>query len=82
MPTIQKRKTTMKIEDIITQRLKLQSTQKVLEAEFGINDFSNTNITNYLDGLSNLPEKRQKKFITTLGGPANYKKTLSYIQTL
>lgn len=77
------KKVIMKIEDVINQRLKMQSTQNLLEKEFGIKEFSKGTVVTFVTSdLKNLPENKQKRFILTLGGPANYKKTLSFIESL
>ncbi len=72
----------MKIEDVISQRLKLQSTQKILENDFGIKDFSKSTIINFITNLKTYTDKERQKFIITIGGPANFKKTKSYLESL
>jgi len=69
------------ISSIIDQRLQLQSTQKALEnLDVYIPDVHS--IKSVLKAYRQWDEKKQKKFISVLGGAANFKKTEEFIKEL
>jgi hypothetical protein len=73
--------TKSEISGIIEQRLKLQSTQKALEnLDCNIPDIHS--IKSVLRSYRQWDEKKQRKFVSLLGGPANFKKTEEFIKEL
>ncbi len=73
----------MKIEDVIEQRLNMQSNQKLLAAEFAIVDFQLDKIVKSVYfNYPFLKEEKKKKLINTLGGQANYRKTKKYLEDI
>ena len=68
------------IENIIEQRLALQSTEKALSANFGIKDNRIVLDRRTLyHVLNRMDATKKKKFLSLIGGPANYKRTEKYI---
>lgn len=69
------------IEDVIKSNLSLQTINRVLQSEFG---FRNTNFDFLIDkSLKHYPvwsQEKKDKFISTIGGRANFKKTKAYIE--
>jgi hypothetical protein len=73
----------MNIENVIRQRLSLQTTQRTLNEEFGVIWGANLDVVKLVakSKYKNWPEYHQKKFLKTLGG-INARETKSYIDNL
>ena len=71
------------IESVIEQRLKMQSNQRLLAAEFAILDFQLDKIVKSVYfNYPFLKEEKKKKLINTLGGEVNYHKTKKYLEDI
>lgn len=70
------------IKEIVAERLRLQSTQRALERQFGLFIPSVIYLESLGDAFKSLTEDKQRDFITILGGQVNYNKTLSFFNDL
>lgn len=72
------------IERVITERLKLETNQRVLSSEFGIEFASLNKVTSRvtLTKFKSWSEDKQNKFIITIGGRTNTYLTKQFINNL
>lgn len=70
------------IEDIIQANLSLQTIQRTLKSNFGLNQFDVRTVFNpkYINVYKSWDENKQKLFISTIGGKANFYKTKNFIE--
>lgn len=70
------------IEDVIKSNLSLQSISRTLESDFG---FKNLEFNNVIDKgvryYQTWPQDKKDRFIKTIGGKANFKKTKAYLES-
>lgn len=71
-----------KIEDIIQANLSLQTVQRTLKSSFNLNHFDVQTVFNskYINIYKSWDENKQKLFISTIGGKANFYKTKNFIE--
>lgn len=78
----QKRIFNYNIEDVIKSNLSLQTISRVLQSEFG---FRNLDFVKFIDNslkhYSSWSQEKKDKFIKTIGGKANFKKTKAYLES-
>lgn len=65
------------ITNIITQRLKLQSTIRALEVKFKFPIIKEIKLKNLQSFYNNIPDNRKKDFLCLVGGKANLTETQS-----
>jgi len=72
-----------KIQDVIQANLALQTVQRNLKQNFGLNNYSIETILNekYINAFKSWDEEKQKLFISTIGGKANFYKTKCFIES-
>ena len=68
-------------EEIIKANLELQTTQNILRKDFGLNAVNYSNIITCINKYKNWNEEKQNKFVATLGGKANFRKTKAFIES-
>jgi hypothetical protein len=68
-------------EEIIKANLELQTTQNILRKDFGFNAINYSNIITCINKYKNWNEEKQNKFVVTLGGKANFRKTKAFIES-
>lgn len=69
------------ISKIINARLKLQSTIRSLEQDFGVRaDFKYLTSDSFLSVYKTWDQSKQNKFLVVLGGRVNFKQTKSIIE--
>lgn len=70
------------IEDIIQANLSLQTVQRTLKSSFNLNHFDVQTVFNskYINIYKSWDENKQKLFISTIGGKANFYKTKNFIE--
>lgn len=70
------------IEEVIKLNLAMQTTCRVLQNEFGFKDTDfNALIRKGLSHYNIWPEEKRNRFISTIGGKANFKKTKAYLES-
>jgi hypothetical protein len=67
------------IVNVISTRLGMQSTQRSLEQEFGVNLPDISALKSYIYTMDNWDKAERNKFIKLVGGTANFKKTQEYL---
>ena len=69
------------IQSVIKERLKLQSTQKALEADFALSNLSVEKIlsSSMQQNLQGWDERKRKRFVQLVGGRAYVKETQEYL---
>jgi uncharacterized protein YaaN involved in tellurite resistance len=67
------------IATIINTRLQMQSTQKSLETEFGVNIPDISALRDYIADCESWDKSKRNMLIKTVGGTANFKKTQKYL---
>jgi hypothetical protein len=78
---IQKRIFNYNIEDVIKSNIEMQTISRVLQTEFGFKNLNfNILINNSLKYYSSWTQEKKDKFIKTIGGKANFKKTKAYLE--
>ncbi len=70
------------IENVISQRLKLQSTQNALLREFHLSAPSLSYLSAFANSIDQLPEFKRLSILEILGGKVNIKKTAKYLKDL
>lgn len=77
------KKIEISIENVIKDRLNLQSNQRILLNEFNIKNPAVifNNINNVTESYKRWNEEKQKKFLITLGGKINFNKTKKFIES-
>lgn len=69
------------IEDVIKSNLSLQSISRTLESDFGFKNLEFNNVINKsLKCYQTWSQDKKDKFIKTIGGKANFKKTKTYLE--
>jgi hypothetical protein len=73
---------TNNIQYVIDSRLKMQSVQRYMIENFGIDMESCNDLNKFSSKIKSLNEKQMSKFIRNLGGPVNINKTKEFINTI
>jgi hypothetical protein len=70
------------IKDVIQANLSLQTVQRNLKQNFGLNNYDIKTVLNekYINIYKSWDEEKRKLFISTIGGKANFYKTKCFIE--
>jgi hypothetical protein len=70
------------IKDVIQANLSLQTVQRNLKQNFGLNNYDIKTVLNekYINIYKSWDEEKRKLFISTIGGKANFSKTKCFIE--
>ena len=70
------------IKDVIQANLSLQTVQRNLKQNFGLNNYDIKIVLNekYINIYKSWDEEKRKLFISTIGGKANFYKTKCFIE--
>lgn len=70
------------IEDVIKSNLSLQSISRTLQSDFGFKNLEFNNVIGRsLKCYQAWPQDKKDRFIKTIGGKANFKKTKAYLES-
>lgn len=73
---------TQEINYIIDSRLKMQSVQRYMSTNFGIDIYNSHDLKRFSSKIKSFDKKQMSSFIRNLGGPVNIDKTKEFLESI